>query len=148
MGSDPVKSRSSSRPQSLLERLRSDDTGERTSTADAVEGRIKSIKQNLIRLLNSRAGGAGSSSGYGLRDFNDASVGSSDMLRIIGQDIRNTIIEFEPRVHDVHVRFDNSGLGGLELGFSISAKTTIKHRDELVTIDLVLKEGRRFSAHR
>jgi len=148
MGPDPAKSRSSNRPQSLLERLRSDDTGDYPQTADAVEARIKSIKQNLIRLLNSRAGGSSSSSGYGLGDFNDASVGSSDMLRIIGQDIRNTIIEFEPRIHDVHVRFDTSGLGGLELGFSISAKTTIKHRDELVTIDLVLKEGRRFSAHR
>lgn len=138
-------SRTSNRSQSLLERLRLDDTGERSSTTDHIEGRILSIKRNLVHLLNSRQGGSSSTQDYGLNDLNDASVGSSDMLRIIGQNIRSVITKFEPRVHDVQVNFDQSSLGGLELGFSISAKTTIKHRDEQVTIDLVLREGRRFS---
>lgn len=138
-------SRSSSRTQSLLERLRADDTGEHFTTADPVGGRIRSIKQNLVRLLNSRQGGSSSSNDYGLDDFNDAAVGSSDMLRIIGQDIRKVITKFEPRVHDVRVNFDHATLGGVELGFSISVKTTVKHREEQVTIDLVMKEGRRFS---
>ena len=136
---------SSYKTHSLLERLRQDDTGAKQAAADPVEGRIRSIKKNLVHLLNSRQGGSSSTQDYGLGDLNDASVGSSDMLRIIGQNIQSVITKFEPRVHDVQVQFDQSSLGGLEIGFSISAKTTIKHRDEQVTIDLVLREGRRFS---
>lgn len=139
------QTRSSERSQSLFERIRSDDLEEKSPIRDPIEARIFSIKENLIRLLNSRQGGSDSTPGYGLSDFNDASVGSSDMLRIISNDIRNTIKKYEPRVTDVSVSFDRGAPGGLELFFNVSVKTVIHKNDEQITIDLVLREGRSFA---
>ena len=140
-----VTSRTALRPQSLLERLRRDDTGEDVPSADAAEMRVRSIKNSLVQLLNSRRGGADSAAAYGLSDFNDASVGSSDMLSIICRDIRSTIEKYEPRVGDVRVQPDPMSAGGLELGFTISMRTRVRNKDEKVMIDLILREGRNFS---
>lgn len=137
-------SRTASRSQSLLERLRRADTGEGGGGDTPVEARVRSIKNSLLRLLNSRRGGADSAVGYGLADFNDASVGSADMMSIIAKDIRKTIETYEPRVKGVRVHFDQQSKGGLELGFTISLRTSIRNKEEMVMIDLVLTEGRNF----
>lgn len=139
------KARTSLRSHSLLERLRSDDSGDTPARLNPVEAKVASIKANLIRLLNARRGGAAATPGYGLSDFNDASVGSSDMLRVIGQDIRHVIATYEPRVQNVRVEFEADRASGLELCFRVTAGTRISHTNEQVVIDLVLKEGRHFA---
>lgn len=140
-----LRSKSSVRSASLFERIRADDLGESLSVKDPFEARILSIKSNLVRLLNSRRGAADSSEEFGLSDFNDASVGSSDMLRIISNDIQTTISRYEPRVGNVVVSFDYEDTNGLELFFKVSVQTMIGHKNEQVTIDLVVKEGRKFA---
>ncbi|UKV13878.1 type VI secretion system baseplate subunit TssE [Thalassospiraceae bacterium SW-3-3] len=133
------------RARSLLERIRADDLQEGPRAGDALSARVASIKGNLLRVLNSRAGGSASTQGFGLADFNDASVGSADMLRIVANDIRKVIELYEPRVNNVSVSFDRKQESGLELFFQISARTSIGHAREQVMIDLVLTEGRVFS---
>ncbi|WP_259779338.1 type VI secretion system baseplate subunit TssE [Aestuariispira ectoiniformans] len=133
------------RARSLLERVRADDLQEGPRTGDALSARVASIKNNLLKVLNGRQGGALSAPGFGLRDFNDASVGSSDMLRIVAGDIRKVIETYEPRVSNVVVNFDRKQDQGLDLFFQVSARTTIGHAREQVMIDLVLSEGRTFS---
>ncbi len=139
------RARSSERSRSLFERLRSDDLEEMPIIRDPVTARVTSIKSNLVRVLNSRRGGSDSSPEYGLSDFNDASVGSSDMLRVISRDIRTVIAKYEPRVSHVTVAFDHENKGGLELFFKVSVQTLIGDQNEQVLIDFVLKEGRSFA---
>ncbi|WP_114090683.1 type VI secretion system baseplate subunit TssE [Thalassospira profundimaris] len=133
------------RSRSLMERIRADDLGQTSHVSDRLAARVASIKNNLLNVLNGRSGGSQSAPGFGLADFNDASVGSADMLRIVANDIRNVIETYEPRVSNVAVRFDREQENGLELFFQISARTQIGSAREQVTIDLVLSEGRSFS---
>jgi len=125
--------------------MRADDLMEKPVTGSGTEARINSIRSGLVRLLNSRRGASDATPDYGLSDFNDASVGSSDMLQVIARDIRTAIVKFEPRVTNVNVSFDREYSGGLELFFKVSVQTPIGHRNEQVMIDLVLKEGRSFA---
>ena len=148
MATDPGgrPARTTDLPRSLLERLRGDDLQAPRVTHDPVAERISSIKANLVRVLNGRTGGAASSPAFGLDDLNDSVMGSRDLLAAITGDIRRTLIAHEPRIHDVSVRFDRSQNGGLDLFFVIQATTRITHRNQQLTIDLVMKEGRRFAA--
>lgn len=139
-----IESRSSANNASLLERLRADDLLDTTKPSDVLSERISSIKSNLIRLMNTRKGGADSAPGFGLGDFNDASVGSADMMNIVARDIRDIIHRYEPRIMDVHVSFDREQKTGLLLMFKVSGKTKIQHTNEQVTIDIVLQNGRNF----
>lgn len=129
---------------SLFERLRADDLQVPLQAQDTLASRVSSIKRNLLQVLNARAGEALSAPDFGLEDFNDATVGSADMLRVVSRDIQRVITTYEPRVKGVQVRFDRAQPGGLELVFSITAYTRIDHTDEQVMIDLVLAEGRSF----
>lgn len=133
------------RNHSLLERLRADDLAEPITGQDPLEARVSSIRRSLVTLLNSRAGFSEGTRSYGLEDLNDASVGSSDMLRIIARDIERAIAANEPRVENVRVWFDRSCNGGAELAFHVSASTRIDRASEQLTINLVLADGRRFS---
>lgn len=144
LGGQPVRSKSQTR--SLLERLRADDLKVPLRSQDAISDRISSIQANLVRVLNGRAGESASAPGFGLIDMNDASVGSKDLLAAISRDITRAIAEGEARVFDVQVIFDRANNCGLELLFSVQAKTLISHRNEQITIDLVMKEGRHFAA--
>lgn len=142
--SGKVSTAASRRQVSLFERIRADDLQVLIPPTDHVGVRVASIKNNLVQILNARSGEALSSPDYGMQDFNDATVGSSDMLRVISKDIHRAITQYEPRVSHVQVNFDRNQTAGLELVFSISARTTIDHTEEQVLIDLVLAEGRSF----
>lgn len=128
----------------LFERLRSDDLQIDLPGRDSLTARLESIRASLVRLLNSRGGLSAASAGYGLEDFNDATIGSSDMMRVVARDIERTITANEPRVQNVRVEFDRSQAGSLELFFRISATTVITRKSEQVVIDLVLSDGRNF----
>lgn len=148
MAADPARgpARTSDLPRSLLERLRADDLQMPARKSDPLAERIASIKANLVQVLNGRAGGAASAPEFGLSDLNDSVMGSRDLLAAITRDIARTLLAHEPRVSDVVVRFDRSQNGGTELFFVVQATTRITHRTQQLTIDLVMKEGRRFAA--
>lgn len=130
--------------RSLYERLREDDLQEFEVFGDPSEARFRSIKENTLKILNGRKGGALSCPDFGLEDLNDAAMSHSDTLSRIAGDIAQTIRRFEPRLYDVVVTFDRTQGMGLVLYFNISASTRLNNREEQLVLDLALTDGRKF----
>lgn len=131
-------------PGTLFERLRAEDEQIVLEEGSSVAGRITSIKRNLVNILNTRTGSSASARTLGLGDFNDSAMESSNMLAMVAQDIRRCIEEHEPRVSDVNVTFERHDNRGTNLHFVIRAKTQVGRRNDIVTVDLALMDGRHF----
>ena len=122
---------------SLFERL--DPTSPQASLrgqSDVAE-RVRAIKRQLEALLNARRGGSASSPEFGLPDFNDAAVGSADLMLRITRGIREAIETNEPRVQVKEIRA-LPGAGSLDLTFRIECEVAAGSRDEMVEIDLIM----------
>ncbi|MGV0819781.1 type VI secretion system baseplate subunit TssE [Martelella sp. AMO21009] len=127
---------------SLFERLVLDEENmaiERTD--DAASATVRSIKRHLIRLLNARSGASQSAPGLGLADFNESSIESNDLTRHIAASIRDCINSFEPRVEVKVVECMHDPDRPLDLKFRIQALVPAKSRQELVEIDLLMRDG-------
>ena len=125
------------RAGSLFERL--DPTSPQASLrgqSDVAE-RVRAIKRQLEALLNARRGGSASSPEFGLPDFNDAAVGSADLMLRITRGIREAIETNEPRVQVKEIRA-LPGAGSLDLTFRIECEMAAGSRDEMVEIDLIM----------
>jgi type VI secretion system lysozyme-like protein len=110
---------------SLFERLIVDE--EEISldwSGDLTDGRVRSIKRNLGRILNTRAGGAAANSALGVGDFNDGVMRSSDPTKHICASIRECILANEPRISDV------------------DASILVSGRKEQIRVDLAMLDGR------
>jgi type VI secretion system protein len=105
---------------------------------EQVTQRIMAIKQQLELLLNSRKGASASTPDFGLTDFNDASISSSDMVSTIVEDIRCTIARYEPRVVIEHIACSPNQDMPLAFDFRITGHILAGDRDEQVEIDMVL----------
>ena len=122
---------------SLFERL------DRTSSRENLRGpseateRVRAIKRQLEALLNARRGGSASSPDFGLPDFNDAAVGSADLLLRITRGIREAIEANEPRVRVREIRL-LPGAGTLDLTFRIDCTIAAGTRAEMLEIDLIM----------
>ncbi|HBO3623974.1 TPA: type VI secretion system baseplate subunit TssE [Pseudomonas aeruginosa] len=127
---------------SLFERLDPELPPLRTRTRrELANERIRAIKQHLSWLLNSRRGCSQSSPGLGLQDFNDATLSSADLRFRICQDIRETVIAFEPRIKAVDVQ--PTGTGEHLLQFRIRCLLSLENNEEALEIDLsVSRQGR------
>lgn len=99
--------------------------------------RVRAIKRQLEALLNARRGGSASSPEFGLPDFNDAAVGSADLMLRITRGIREAIETNEPRVQVKEIRA-LPGAGSLDLTFRIECEVAAGSRDEMVEIDLIM----------
>lgn len=140
------RTRTGVRGGSLFERLRADDLEERRTQGDETADRVRSIKANLVRILNGHVGTSQSAPSFGLMDVNDAAMQPEDLLTVLSADVRRAILDYEPRVYDVRVVFDRDHNKGDELHFRVTGKTQIGHESEAMTVDLVLMGGRRFAA--
>ena len=106
-----------------------------------ISERIRAIKKNLERILNTRQGCNQSSPDSGLTDFNDAVLGSSDLLNQISMDIRRVIQQNEPRVRVLNVKATADPHAPLDLSFRIDCLVPVKDKKEVVEIDLVMNSG-------
>lgn len=140
------RTRTGAKGRSLFERLRADDLEETRTKGDQLSDRIHSIKANLVRILNGHVGTSQSAPLFGLMDVNDAAMQPEDLLTVLSSDVRRAITNYEPRVSDVRVIFDRDRNKGDALHFRVTGRTRIGHASESMTIDLVLKGGRRFAA--
>lgn len=124
---------------SLFERLTPDAPPRRVrSRQDAAAARILAIKHHLELILNSRQGCSLSTPGLGLRDFNDAAIGSADLLLRVSQDIRQSVAKFEPRVRVLAVRARPDPSRPLDLTFRLDCLVPLANAAEQVEIDLVI----------
>ncbi|CAK7051960.1 hypothetical protein CUZ56_01731 [Saezia sanguinis] len=127
---------------SLFDRLGSEDERPRSvSQQGQLAHRIEAIKRNLERMLNTRQGCSQSSPHDGLMDFNDAVLGSSDLMQRIGEDICRVIREGEPRVVVRRVHSIPNPHMPIELNFRIDCLVPVKDKRELVEIDLIMNDG-------
>lgn len=124
---------------SLFERLVPDALPRRSrSRQELAAERVLAIKRHLERILNSRRGCSMSSPGLGLQDFNDASMGSADLLVQVSQDIRASVAAYEPRVKVMSVRSRPDPAQPLSLNFRLDCLVPIFNKEEQVEIDLVI----------
>ncbi|MGL4667753.1 MAG: type VI secretion system baseplate subunit TssE [Saezia sp.] len=127
---------------SLFDRLGEENEPTRSvSNSGQVVGRVKAIKQNLERVLNTRQGCNQSSPDSGLIDFNDAVLGSSDLLNRISMDIRRVIQQNEPRVRVIDVKAMTDVHAPTNLSFRIDCLVPVKDKKEVIEIDLVMNAG-------
>ncbi|MFD4841344.1 type VI secretion system baseplate subunit TssE [Achromobacter sp. NPDC058515] len=131
---------------SLFERLDPDALPRRSrSRQDLAIARIHAIKRHLELLLNSRRGCSQSSPGLGLEDFNDAAMGSADLLLQVSQDIRRSVEAFEPRVKVLGVHARPDGSQPLNLNFRLDCLVPVANTEEQVEIDLVIHHRDRYA---
>jgi type VI secretion system lysozyme-like protein len=130
---------------SLFDRLVADeeDIGH-LSGMDVDGAQIASIKGNLGRVLNLRAGGAAANPGLGIIDMNDGAVRSNDMIRQIAESIRGCIVMGEPRIADVRVGYIAATDEPLSLRFRITACIGKAEAESSAEFDLCLNNDRRF----
>ena len=124
---------------SLFERLDPDAPPLRIlSRQEQVQERIQGIKQNLERILNTRQGCSASSPELGLRDFNDASLGSTDLQHRVGADIRRSIAAHEPRIKVLNVLVQPDANQPLNLHIRLNCLVPLPGSAEQMEIDLLL----------
>ncbi|MEN4917682.1 type VI secretion system baseplate subunit TssE [Achromobacter spanius] len=130
----------------MFERLDPDAPPRRVrSRKDAASERIHAIRRHLELILNSRRGCSQSSPELGLQDFNDAAIGSSDLLLQVSRDIRQSVAAFEPRVKVLGVRARPDVSEPLSLNFRLDCLVPIANEEEQVEIDLVIQRPDRYT---
>lgn len=128
---------------SLFDRLASDEDEEAINPkGDQIDARVRSIKRNLARVLNVRAGGAGSAPELGVVDFNDSAAQSGDLIKDAIASIESCIREYEPRLGQVDVKHVPEANRPLELQFAIVAYLPVSTGHERIRIDIMMEEGR------
>ena len=126
----------------MFERLGSDEVKSRDKTREtSISDRIRAIKTNLERILNTRQGCSQSSPDEGLADFNDATLGSQYLIKQICEDIRRVITHGEPRVALKEIRFLPDPYDPVALNFRIDCLVPVKNKKEFIEIDLVMNAG-------
>lgn len=129
---------------SLFERLDPGAQHRRSRTRQEIAAeRILAIKRQLAWILNARQGGSQSSPGLGLRDLNDATIGTVDLWRQVCEDVRTAIAAYEPRARVVDIKPLGDGVSPLELGFRLVCTVPLNSSDEKVEIDLVFHHKNR-----
>ncbi|MGV2863695.1 type VI secretion system baseplate subunit TssE, partial [Achromobacter sp. AGC39] len=81
----------------------------------------------------------------GLHDFNDAAMGSADLLAHVSQDIRASVLAFEPRIKVLHVHSRPDPAQPLSLNFRLECLVPVMNHEEQVEIDLVIHHQDRYA---
>lgn len=129
---------------SFFERLSSD--AETLSLLDGPEPEkvMQSIKRNVSNILNTRLGDSLSSPYLGLVDFNDASANTLDLSIQIKRSIKVCLEQFEPRLTGVSVEVIHDEFEPLKLRFVINAVINAAAIHELVKIDVLLDNNKKY----
>jgi len=104
---------------------------------------VRSIIDHLRVLLNTRVGDAVTVPEYGLSDFSESVHNFPEAIGDIQQSIRRTVLEYEPRLQNVSVRFLESD-NPLHLQFEIVARLADDKRS-IVRLKTQVQDDGRFS---
>lgn len=129
---------------SLFDRLEDPaGSGRERTTARSSEASIQTVKRHVEQLLNSRQGGSQSSPSVGLPDFNDAALGSSDLLLQAAIGIRAAIEDNEPRIRVGAIRLLPNDMQPLQLGFRVDCNLVADDAIREFEMDLMLNSHTR-----
>jgi type VI secretion system protein len=95
--------------------------------APAHDDEVASIIEHLRVLLNARRGQSPTASGFGLPDFTDLAHGFPSSIQTLQRAIRDSVLEYEPRLKSVNVRHVPDE-DALVLRFEITARLVNENR--------------------
>ena len=100
---------------------------------------LRSVRNNLRNVLNTRSGSCYGSPALGIADFNDESPDSLNIRDWIVMAIKNCILSYEPRISSVVVTTateDNHA--PLDLRFHIMAYLNFRDSQDVLEFDILL----------
>jgi type VI secretion system protein len=104
---------------------------------------LESIVEHLRALLNTKTGACVTVPEFGVVDFTDIVHDIPTSINKLQDSIRQTILEFEPRLRNVTVRFV-PGTDPLKLNFEVSARLADDKR-RVLRFETSLEAGGRFA---
>ncbi|OOE65118.1 lysozyme [Salinivibrio sp. PR6] len=128
----------------FLERLEADAKPVSITQGPSSPDVVRSIKRNIANVLNTRIGGAQSSPGLGLIDFNDATLESLDLSLRVKLAIKGCLERYEPRLTNILVTSDFDPHSPLMLRFNIVATVNSEALHEKVQLSLLLDQNRQY----
>lgn len=128
----------------LMERIINLEKGVSPQRKDSLAARIASIGNYLGRLLNTREGSAAIAPDLGLPDItNFTQTFGGEQVRRLEESMSAVISRYEPRLHDVQIRYQPDDNTAFSLAFSLSAR--VENEGELVPVlfeTILLPDGR------
>lgn len=103
------------------------------------EALLRSIRLNLLNILNTRTGSCQGSPELGIPDFNDAKSSLTSIRDMIAQAISHCVLHYEPRISDATVTAAASDeYAPLELRFHIVAYIDFSDIKDVFECDILL----------
>jgi len=131
----------------LLERIANLEDTSREAKLTPLEREINSIIQHLQRMMNTRQGSVLIALDYGIPDFTNF---PGEALTTTGQKLekilRETILKYEPRLHNVKIFFDNQPDDVLALRFKLDAILASDNKVPVI-FETVLSSSGRVNIH-
>ncbi|MFG1175230.1 type VI secretion system baseplate subunit TssE [Erwiniaceae bacterium CAU 1747] len=105
---------------------------------------IRSVRQHLNNVLNSRPGACQSAVALGIVDLNDATASTADFRKSIEKSIQECIENYEPRIAKVTVESIINDADPLSLSFYIKAVINLDTIEDAVAFTIYLDNSRRY----
>lgn len=126
---------------SLFERIR--EAAITPSQQRSKAALLRSVRETLRNVLNTRSGSCYGSPELGIDDFNDQSPDSMNIRDWMVQAIRECILGYEPRISDVSVAaVAEDASMPLELRFHIVATIDFSNSRDVLEFDILLDNHR------
>ena len=137
------------REKTLLERIaacgpRADAQLRGASAVEDIRALEESVRQHLVRLLNSRHGMSEAMQDYGLPALADMTVGTGDHVRLIQEAIRVAVEKYEPRLRRVRVLRNPDEEGPQKLVFRVEGELQTRSERYLVSYQAAVAGNGRF----
>jgi type VI secretion system protein len=129
---------------SLFERLHTEASSPSVTQGVDFNDVLTSIKANVARILNARAGESLSAPELGLVDFNDAVMGSRDLATRIRRSIYHCLDKYEPRISEIEIEMHPDPLSLLGIRFHLIALVEAGSLYQKVKLDLVLDNNKQY----
>ncbi|MBL5885059.1 type VI secretion system baseplate subunit TssE [Lelliottia aquatilis] len=128
---------------SLFERIR--EAAITPSQQRSKAALLRSVRETLRNVLNTRSGSCYGSPELGIDDFNDQSPDSMNIRDWMVQAIRECILGYEPRISDVSVAaVAEDASMPLELRFHIVATIDFSNSRDVLEFDILLDNHRQW----
>ena len=129
---------------SLFERIR--EAAKSPVCRKPKEALLRSIRNNLSDVLNTRTGSCHGSPELGIPDFNDESVASQNLRVAIARIIQASILRYEPRITDIAVTSGaHDDYAPLELRFHIVAYMDFHGSRDILEFNILLDNHQHWS---
>ena len=129
----------------LLDRIRQRELFPHRRETEDPSRVIDSIQDHLSQILNTRQGNVPISEEYGTPDFTDFLSEYPQSLRAFERAIRQTIMQFEPRLRAVRVAFTPQDEDRLVVKFQIFAKLAASESNTSVLFESLLDSDGKIS---